>query len=206
MRTTSYVLLLHVLFIVRAPVLRAQPQLVGSIGLDAMPDDSEQMCIVQTHNYGFRDFDQKGIAAGWLVPDFTLYTLDSTPVNAAKLLATGKPLLLIDGSYTCNIFRNIIPQINNLYQRYSKDVSIYVVYVLEAHPIIDTCPYVDSVWVESQNWQDHILYRQPKTYGARKAMVDTMFARMQPSLKAPVILDGPCDPWWRTFGPAPNNS
>jgi hypothetical protein len=48
------------------------------------------------------------------------------------------------------------------------------------------------------------LYPQPRTYGERKAIVQDMLDSM--TTLAPVFLDGPCNNWWSTYGPAPNNS
>ncbi|MDP4200313.1 MAG: T9SS type A sorting domain-containing protein [Bacteroidota bacterium] len=206
MRIQFYVLLLLVLFLSPALVLHAQPNLGGSIGLDAMPDDNEGICthpMFQVTNPA--DFNSTGLPEGVAIPDFTFYTMDSVPVTASKLLATGKPLVLISASYTCDVFRNQIPQINQLVTNYGNAVSIYLVYTIEAHPIVDTCVYVSRNWVVRQDSTDHVLYREPKTYGERKALIDTMLRRQtDPAIKAPIIIDGPCNDWWRTFGHAPN--
>lgn len=202
MRTLFIVL---ILFFVST--LRAQPSLKGSIGLDAMPDDGAAICTGPIYNItGPWDLNAYPEFPFDTIPDFTLYTIDSLPVTASKLLSANKPLVVIAGSYTCDVFREMIPQINQIYTRYGDSISLYIIYTLEAHPIIDPNFYRGGQnWVVLNDSIDNVLYRQPTTYGARKALVDTMLRRQtSPSIKPPIVLDGPCNEWWRAFGPAPN--
>jgi hypothetical protein len=83
-------------------------------------------------------------------------------------------------------------------------LDVYIIYTLEAHPEIDTSVYFGYVETGSANIQAGILYQQPRTYGQRKTIVNEMLDSM-PCL-ALVYLDGPCNNWWSTYGPAPNNS
>jgi hypothetical protein len=188
----------------------AQPKLNGFIGLDTPPADEEIVCTNQKINikypWDLNAYPQWMAFPNPTINDFRFYTNDTVGVTASKLLATGKPLVLIDGSYTCDVFRYAIPQINQLYQRYGDSISMYVVYTLEAHPIVDTNFYKSNQsWVVKNDSIDNVLYRQPKTYGERRAMVDTMMRRQtSPTLLPPIIIDGPCNQWWNFFGPAPN--
>ncbi|MBA3283550.1 MAG: T9SS type A sorting domain-containing protein, partial [Nitrosopumilus sp.] len=74
----------------------------------------------------------------------------------------------------------------------------------EAHPDIDTSVYFGYVQTGTQNIQSGILYRQPLTYGERKTVVSNMLDSM--NIAAPIFIDGPCNNWWTTYGPAPNNA
>lgn len=121
----------------------------------------------------------------------------------SERLATGKPVLLIAGSLTCPVFMGKIPTINQVISTYGNQVEVYVVYTLEAHPT-DTSVYFGYVNIGTANQNAGILFPQPLTYGARKHMADTM--SYWATLNAQVLLDGPCNPWWSTFGPAPNNA
>jgi hypothetical protein len=189
--------------------LQAQPALNGTIGLDALPDDKASICTAPmfniTYPWDLNSYPQFPIT---VIPDFTLYTKDSVGYTASKVLASGKPMVLIDGSYTCDVFRYAIPQINQIKLRYGDSISIFVIYTLEAHPIVDPNFYRNGQnWVVKNDSTDNVLYRQPKTYGERRAMVDTMLKRQtSPSIEPTILLDGPCNEWWRAFGPAPNNA
>lgn len=205
MRTLSRsVLALLLLTSVR---LAAQPTLKGTIGLDAPPDDKSVICTAPMFMinapWDLNYYPQFPIDT---IPDFTLYTKDTVAVTASRVLATGKPMVLIAGSYTCDVFRYAIPQINQLALRYKDSISLYLVYTLEAHPIVDPNFYRNGQnWVVKNDSIDDVLYRQPANYGARRAIIDTMIRRQtSPPISPTIILDGPCNEWWRAFGPAPN--
>lgn len=121
----------------------------------------------------------------------------------SQKLATGKPVLLIAGSLTFPVFMGKIPLINQVISTYGNQVQVFVIYTLEAHPT-DTSVYFGYVNVTTQNTNAGILFPQPMTYGERKHLVDTM--SNWATLNAPVYIDGPCNEWWSTFGPAPNNA
>lgn len=143
---------------------------------------------------------------GDTVNDFTLYKLDGTAVNLTTVIQqTQKPVLLVAGSYTCPVFRDRMTELNQMSTFYGSQLNIYIVYVVEAHPKSPhVSPYSGTVWVTSQNQQQGVLYGQPTTYGQRKQIVNTMTTSM--TILPEILLDGPCNPWWSTYGPAPNNA
>ena len=141
---------------------------------------------------------------GDTIPDFTLYTLDNKQMNIKSELEKGKPVILISGSYTCPVFRKKSTSMNQIINDFQDKVKIYIVYVVEAHPVVDVCPYTNppgEVWVTKDNEKAGILYRQPENYGERKAIVGDMLDSM--NILPDVLLDGPCNEWWNNFGPAP---
>jgi hypothetical protein len=87
---------------------------------------------------------------------------------------------------------------------YGAQLKIFIVYVVEAHPIIDVSPYSGTVWVPSANYTDNVLFRQPATYGQRKEIIDSLLAHY--TINAPILIDGPCNNWWLNYGPSPNNA
>lgn len=177
------------------------PVLQPSIGLSGLPADSDSICPIPVYTGSYYT---SGIAVGDTIPGFTLYKLNGDSVNIRSELQSGLPVLLVAGSYTCPVFRQKIADINNMVGIYSGQLKAFIVYVVEAHPVIDPSPYSGNLWVTTQNQSSGVLYRQPVTYGQRKAMVDTMLMNM--SISADVLLDGPCNNWWSAFGPAPNNA
>jgi hypothetical protein len=177
----------------------AQP--LPSIGLNGIPNDTDTVCSIPLYT---GSFSNSGFQNGDTVPDFTLYDINGDSVNLTSALQTGKPALLIAGSYTCPVFRGKIADINTMASVYAGLLNIYVIYTVEAHPIVDVSPYSGTVWVPSSNVNEGVLYEQPETYGERKTVVDSLLAHY--SISAPVLIDGPCNNWWLNYGPAPNNA
>ncbi|REJ85241.1 MAG: T9SS C-terminal target domain-containing protein [Bacteroidetes bacterium] len=176
-------------------------QLRTSIGIGPLPADNEPVCPVQIFGGGF---NTSGYQETDTVPDFTLYDLNGDSMNLSSTLNSGKPILLIAGSYTCPVFRNKIASINNVVNTYDTLISVFVVYTLEAHPDVDISVYSGNVNPTSGNIAAGILYRQPTTYGERKLIAQDLLDSM--AINARVLIDGPCNNWWLNYGPAPNNA
>ncbi|MFN0176190.1 MAG: deiodinase-like protein [Saprospiraceae bacterium] len=179
----------------------AQPILKPSIGLDSLPTPETPICNIPLYLDGF---ESSGLSEGDTIPDFQLYNLDGTAFHIADALALGKPVLLVNGNYTCPVFRTKVPVINQIIAEFGTEVITCVIYTVEAHPEIDISPYFGYVNTGSPNINAGILYRQPNTYGERLDIVADMLAEM--NIQAPVYVDGPCNEWWSVFGPAPNNA
>ncbi|MGI8893787.1 MAG: T9SS type A sorting domain-containing protein [Bacteroidia bacterium] len=182
-------------------IIQAQPVLKPSIGLTALPADNDLVCNIQVYTGSFAS---SGFNTGDTIPHFKLYSLNGAELDIATELSAGKPVLLIAGSYTCPVFRNKVPNINNIVATYGSSISTYIIYTVEAHPVVDVSPYSGNVWTTAQNLNSNILYQQPSTYGQRKSVVTDMMSNL--TINAPVYIDGPCNEWWNNFGPAPNNA
>ena len=179
----------------------SQSHLYGNIGLTSQPKDSDSICPITQY---LGTFDMDGLNTEQTVYDFTLYDRQGNPLTLSNVLKQKKPVLLISGSYTCPIFRSQVPVINQVVRRYGDQINIYIVYTFEAHPVNDEQPYGDNVTSDNSNQQANIQYRQPKTYGDRLSIADSMLKSME--IDAPIIFDGPCNEWATHFGPAPNNA
>lgn len=180
----------------------AQPVLLPSIGLGSLPADSDPICTIPVYLDPDGTYQQPGIQAGDTCPDFTFYDLAGNPWNLANELSDGQPVLLIGGSYTCPVFRNKTQLYNDLVTAYAGQVKVVIMYTVEAHPDIDISPYFGIVNTGNANQTQGILYRQPTTYGERKAIVDSMQNDL--GITAPVLIDGPCNEWWEEYALAPN--
>lgn len=193
------------LFCTTLPTLHAQgPSLLPAIGHTNIPDDSAAMCpipLALDRNSGFK---KAGLKEGTIIPDFTLFDVNGSPLNAGSILAKGKPLLLVHGSYTCPVFRGKIATINRVVRDFGDRLHVALIYTVEAHPLIDTSFYFGRVFPGEINEKEGVLYRQPRTYAERKAIVTDMLRAM--TIDAPVYLDDPCNNWWEVFGHAPNNA
>jgi len=195
MQRLTFILLFLTLF------AGAQPALKPSIGLGSMPADADSIC---NEPFYLGSFFTSGLQAGDTTYDFTLYDLNGDSLHLAEVLSHGKLVLLVAGSYTCPVYRGKVDVINDVMNTYPGQVEVYIIYTLEAHPDSDTSVYFGYINPTTQNIQQGILYGQPKTYGERKQLVTDMLNAM--SISAPVFIDGPCNNWWNTYGPAPNNS
>ncbi|MBK6754110.1 MAG: redoxin domain-containing protein [Flavobacteriales bacterium] len=179
----------------------AQPVLLPSIGLPALPADSDPICTLPTQT---PPISNVGRPEGEQAADFTLYDINGNVFNLEDALLQGKPVLMISSSYTCPVFRDKVPKINDLVAAYSSQLHIVIVYTPEAHPAVDISPYFGAVNTGQQNIDAGILYEQPTTYGERKAVLQEMLDSLQ--IDAPVYIDGPCNEWWNYYGPQPNNA
>jgi len=179
----------------------AQPVLKPHIGLVAPPSLTDPICSIPVYQGSFQS---TGFFEGDIVADFTLYKTNGDSVRLRDLLLNGKPVMLVNGNYTCPVFRNKIGALNQMTNFYGPQLQVYVVYTVEAHPILDPSPYNGQIWVTNNNIQEGVLFPQPKTYGERIALIDTMLT--QYDIVPDILVDGPCNAWWANFGPAPNNA
>jgi hypothetical protein len=179
--------------------LHSQVTLDGFIGLAEEPADDDEVCEIPM----FPEVDDflDDLLEGDLIPDFKLYTADGEAVQASEILGE-KPALFVSGSYTCFVFRDEIDALNMLEMIYGDVLHIYVIYTVEAHPIEDPSPYYGVENVGEPNYEEGVLYEQPGTYGERKVIIDSMLNHYE--VNVPILIDGPCNEWWTTFGTNPN--
>jgi hypothetical protein len=182
-------------------VMLAQPVLLPSIGIGALPADSDPVCSLPVQTPPIASV---GRPEGESAADFTLYDLNGIAFNLEDALLIGKPVLMISASYTCPVFRNKIPLINDVVATYGSQLTTVIIYTVEAHPDVDISPYFGAVNTGAQNISAGILYEQPDTYGERKAVLQDLLDSLQ--IDAPIYLDGPCNEWWNYYGPQPNNA
>jgi len=171
------------------------------VGLLAQaPQPTDSICPIATYTGSFYS---SGITEGQTAPDFTLYNSNGQSFNLSSALQLGKPVLVINGSLTCPVFRNKIDKINQVQSQYGNTLTTLIVLTVEAHPT-NISPYFGYVNITGQNQQEGILFPQPQTYGQRLRLSDTLQQRY--SISVPVYVDLPCNSWWTTYGPAPNNA
>lgn len=179
----------------------AQPVLLPTIGLEALPGVDAPVCTLP---FQTPPITSTGYFAGDTAADFRLYDLEGNAFHLQSTLASGKPVLMIAGSWTCPVYRNRLGHIAQMHALYGDQVEFIVVYTVEAHPIIDVSPYFGAVNPGQTNLNAGITYRQPTTYGERKQLVQIMLDSM--TVAPPVYIDGPCNAWWNYYGPAPHNA
>lgn len=165
--------------------------LVGTVACYAGPD---------------RSYDQPpdmfgGPQVGEKAPDIILKTIDGEIVRISKYFGD-KPIVLEFGSYTCPIFRGKHGKMENLFRKYGDDAEFFMVYIIEAHPKGDLCPYSGREWVTEENRAEGVLYRQPVTEDDRHEVATS--ARSGMNIKIPMLIDNMENSTWNAYGKAPN--
>ena len=183
----------------------AQVQLLPSIGLSAQPLDTDSVCTIIPRTQGNPWIP---VSVGDTIADFTLWDLNGDSVNLASILSSGKRVLMVTGSYTCPIFRNHMPDLNDVSAQFGNQIECFVVYTVEAHPTASPMPNSGNVNPTNPP------YYQPNTYVEREAIVQDLLNGVNgpPTgnyipvpVSVPIYIDGPCNEWWQYYN-GPNNA
>lgn len=181
--------------------LSAQVILGPTINAPGLPSADELICDIPLE---LEVEIEDGPLEGDLVNDFTLYDTEGNQAVLSEVLALGKPVLLISASYSCMVFRGKVALINNIKTERSDELTVLVVYTVEAHPYGDISPYYGFENTGEQNFEDGVLEPQAVTYGQRVEQAAVMKDAL--GLQTRVLIDGPCNEWWTANGQAPNNA
>ena len=111
-------------------------------------------------------FDDKGPQVGDQVPNLEIRTLENDPRELHSAL-NRRLTVLLTASYTCPKSRSTYPDVRALQAKYKDDVQFIILYIIEAHPQTDICPYTGKEEVTDENIREGILRRQPKTMEER---------------------------------------
>ena len=127
-------------------------------------------------------------------PDCSLVPLESnatspTLVSLRSLCQPGRPLVLLCGSYTCPLFRYISHVLNDIYERYRKNVDFYMIQIREAHAS-DVWPIGNIVSVKEHRTLEERLE------AANKMIQGT-------DLKIPVLADTMDNNFLKLYSPWP---
>ncbi|HMJ70887.1 MAG TPA: deiodinase-like protein [Cyclobacteriaceae bacterium] len=149
-------------------------------------------------------WEQLGFKKGQQVPDFTLFSEDKKPFKLSTELKKGKPVVLINASYTCDVSRNNLESILDIVKTYRKAATFVIIYTIEAHPSDEPSPYspYQEILIAKDNIRDKVEARQPKTYAERQALAN----RWKTMYRIPmmVLVDSADNLFWTNFGQAPN--
>lgn len=148
-------------------------------------------------------FASSGLEVGDVGPSVALRTLDGAVATLPEP-GTDRPVLVVTVSLTCPIARSHIADASRIAARFADVIDVRLVYVVEAHPVVDPSPYTGAEWPSGENTAAGILYRQPMTMGERTALA--LILRDRFSVTLPMLVDGPENTWWGTYGPAPNQA
>ena len=150
------------------------------------------------------NWEQLGIQKGQPVPDFTLFSENGKQFRLSSELKKGRPVVLITGSYTCDVSRGNMEAIKTFYKQYHDQAVFFMIYTIEAHPFDMGSPYSPEgkIWIVKNNIRDNIKAAQPKTYKQRVELARKWMT--ENSIAFPVLVDDPDNFYWKKFGQAPN--
>lgn len=195
----------------RAPVhhtnhlsAKGLPGFVRNLDLGGRPSDQDSICTIEPYLDPGNSYSDNALALGEQVPDFKLYTTEGEEVHLQQEFADEKPILLINGSYTCPLFRDKVAAINNFAITYGAYIKVLVIYTVEHDPDGQSSPYRAEFGTLDINKKEHILLPQARTYGERRSAANDMLKDF--NLVCPLLLDSPCNDWWKAFGQAPNRA
>ncbi|RGB28539.1 iodothyronine deiodinase-domain-containing protein [Rhizophagus diaphanus] len=110
-------------------------------------------------------------------------------VPLRSLCKSGRPLVLLGGSYTCPLYRYISHVLNDIYVRYKTQVDFYMIQIREAHAS-DVWPIGNIVDV-----------KEHRTLTDRLAAAREMVKKTQ--LEIPVLADTMDDTFLKLYSPWP---
>lgn len=177
--------------------------LLASCSYHSPPDGDTKIAMHSSQGVG-GVWEMLGFHPGNYVPDFKLYTTDGLPFRLYEELANEKPTVIINASHTCDFSRANLPSIKDVMKRYATKANMVVVYTIDAHPSDTLSPYAedDQAWIPPNNQRDNISTPQPKTYGQRVNLSRQW--KKGNDINGRVLVDGPDNQFWNTFGQAPN--
>lgn len=155
--------------------------------LDAPPPFPPQVPAAHVH------FTRSQVKVGDAAPDFTLARAEGGGEVALSSFR-GRPLVLVFGSLTCNLFRRDVAGVDAMHREVRDRVPFLLVYVREAH--------ANDEWIMPPNELAGISIRQPTTAAARCGAAESLAARAD--LTIPTVVDGLDDAVCRTYGGWPD--
>ncbi len=171
-------------------ILAPPPRVTATDSQMEWPTASQLMLGLERQEIGAH---LPGPNVGDIAPDFTLKTLDGTPVTLATWCQE-KPVVLIFGNFTCGPFRAQAGNLERLFDRYQNQFHFLVVYVREAHP--------SDGWAMRSNESAEIVLPQPTKYPERSAVAQRCQQLM--SNKLPLVVDEMDDPVGRQYSGMPS--
>ena len=136
---------------------------------------------------------QPGPALNTQAPDFTLSTLDGTPVQLSQEIGD-KPVVLVFGNFTCGPFRSHAGNLERLTKQYGDRAKFFLIYVREAHP--------SDGWWSLGNRRFGIDLTQPTTTEERQAVAGRCQKHLQ--LAIPFLVDNIDDAVGSLYSGMPN--
>ncbi len=141
------------------------------------------------------------VSVGAVIGDADVFTPDGEPSTLSALWAR-RPALIIGGSLTCPPSRRLNPATTAIAAHLADRVRVIVLYVVDAHPDGDLCPYTGTTWPHQTNQAEKILIRQPRDQAERCRRAREYRDLLR--LRAEVVVDNMDNTAWAALGRSPN--
>jgi len=163
---------------------------------------SEAQWHIQNATVDIRQF-MTGVPEGQPVADAAVFR----PGGAACTLSSlwrERPALIVTGSLTCPPSRRLNPATGEIADTFAGRLNVVLLYVVDAHPNGDCCPYTGTDWVTATNQEEGVLIRQPRDQDERNRRAAEYQALL--GLTVEVVVDNMEDTGWAAVGRAPNTA
>jgi hypothetical protein len=141
------------------------------------------------------------LAEGVLIEDAPLCTPEGESCRLSDLWSS-KPALLVTGSLTCPPARMFNSATSSLRDAFGDQLTVSVLYVIDAHPTGDVCPYTGTDWPGKDNRKQGIVVRQPRDQTERNQRAAEYRDRL--GIEVPVYVDSMANTAWEALGRSPN--
>ncbi|WP_193217897.1 MULTISPECIES: deiodinase-like protein [unclassified Imperialibacter] len=170
-----------------------------------VPPCDEAETVFQTSAIMSAPWVTLGYLPGKEVPSLTLFDTERQILSLTDdSHKKTKPLLIVTGSYTCDISRKNLPSLLHLEEKFGSKVDIMIVYTMDAHPYDSPSPYspTGEVSIAMDNVRNNIKAEQPKTYKERVELAKAWVR--ENAISVPIFIDNPQNEFWWAFGQGPN--
>jgi hypothetical protein len=140
------------------------------------------------------------LSRGEIIDDAAVFSLTGAQQQLSELWREG-PALLVTGSLSCPPSRIFNPALNRVQEQYP-ELNIVVLYVIDAHPSGDCCPYTGTDWLTEDNREADIHVRQPTTQDQRNKLAQRYAQQLE--LQVPVVIDNMDNAAWNGLNRWPN--
>lgn len=145
----------------------------------------------------------KEFPVGEIVRDTEVFDIEGQPLQLASLWAR-RPLLIVNGSLSCPPSRRLNAAVNQIAMRYADTLRVIMLYVIEAHPDGDVCPYTGTDWLSQTNENEAVRVRQPRDLFERCRRAAEL--RNSLGLQVQVVVDSMHNEAWAATGKSPNSA
>jgi hypothetical protein len=96
------------------------------------------------------------------------------------------------------------PALNELAEEYTDRCNFAIVYVIDAHPSGDVCPYTGTDWLTHDNAEAGLLVAQPANIAERLELAKRYVRDL--GLTVTVVVDNMANTAWEALGSSPNTA
>lgn len=140
---------------------------------------AKQRQIATTLQSHEKPVDDAGPKPGDTAPSFSLLRLNTGSPTSLDQFRSGRPAVLLFGSYTCPNFREQASAINALAEKYHSTVPFLLVYIREAH--------TGDTWQSTINRRQGIDWQPAKTAVEMKEHASSCIRKLE--MKFPAVVD-----------------